>query len=147
MSMGILDLFLGKKKPKAAEGVLFGRELKPYDQKVVADRWQRLEELMAGGKPSSLRQAVIEADKVLDYALTQLGSGNSLGERLKAARPLFTAAVYQGLWDAHKIRNVLVHDVKYEMSILSCREAVSQIKEGLVEIGLRFERAGSLWKK
>lgn len=145
--MGIFDLFLGKKKRTTTGGIIYGRELKPYDQKIVGESWRRIEELISGGKSSQWRQAVIEADKTLDYALTQLCSGLSLGERLKTARPLFTADVYQGLWNAHKIRNVLVHDARYEISMLSCREAISQIKEGLAEIGARFERAKTLWKK
>lgn len=137
--MGIFDLFSGKKERTVAAGVLYGRELKPYDQKMVGGRWLRIEELATGGKSSQWRQAVIEADKTLDYALTQLCSGASLGERLKAARPLFTADVYQGLWEAHKIRNVLVHDAHYEISTLSCREAVGEIKEGLRELGARLD--------
>lgn len=137
--MGIFDIFLGKKKAKVVTGgTLYGSQLKPYDQKLVADRWLRLAETTTGGKPSQLRQAVIEADKILDYALTQLCSGTTLGERLKTARPLFTQVVYQGLWDAHKIRNTLVHDSNFEISTFSCREAVEKIKEGLRELGARL---------
>jgi hypothetical protein len=136
--MGILDFFKGVTGKRLHLPETYGRQLKPYDQKVVEERWARLTEMVRGGKPSQWRQAVIEADKILDYALTQLCAGSTLGERLKAASSLFTSGVYQGLWDAHKIRNVLVHDASYEMSILSCREAVEKIKEGLKELGARL---------
>lgn len=136
--MGILNFFKGATLKRLHLPETYGRQLKPYDQKVVEERWARLEELVRGGKPSQWRQAVIEADKILDYALTQLCAGTTLGERLQAARPLFLSDTYQGLWDAHKIRNTLVHDSNYEISILSCREAVEKIKEGLKELGVRL---------
>lgn len=135
--MGIFNfLSSGFGKPVNA-GRIFGRVLKPYAIKVVEERWEAVEQLVLGGKPSQLRQAVVEADKILDYSLSQLCSGNSLGERLKTAKDLYSDAVYSKLWDAHKIRNTLVHDVTFEMPTTSCRDAVNNIKAGLVAVGFR----------
>ncbi|MEK7611629.1 MAG: hypothetical protein AAB486_04645 [Patescibacteria group bacterium] len=138
--MGILDFFIKKNKNRngwKSPGVTYGSVLKPYDIKTVSDRWGRIEELLTAGKPSALKQAVMEADKLLDYALTQLCSGASMGERLKTANSIFSPETYQNLWSAHKFRNALVHETNFEPNPKSCREAAMQIKDGLKEIGAR----------
>lgn len=137
--MGIFNLFGNKKIGRyASYGTGSGTRLKPYDLKVVGDRWLRITELLQAGKPSAAKQAVMEADKLLDYALTQVCSGTSLGERLKNAKDLFVSGVYQSLWDAHKFRNALVHETNFEPSQRSCMDAVAQIKAGLVELGAKI---------
>lgn len=139
--MGILDFFIKKNTSRnrwSASGVTYGSVLKPYDIKTVSDRWLRIEELLTAGKPSALKQAVMEADKLLDYALTQLCSGASMGERLKNANSIFSPDTYQNLWGAHKFRNALVHETNFEPNPKSCREAAAQVKDGLKEIGARI---------
>lgn len=60
--------------------------------------------------PNDWRQAVIEADIILDEALIQKGYvGTSLGERLRG----ITSNQLESLndaWEAHKIRNRIAHD-------------------------------------
>lgn len=139
--MGILDFFIKKNtnRPRSfASGITYGSVLKPYDIKVVSDRWLRIEELVTAGKPSALKQAVMEADKLLDYALTSLCAGQTMGERLKNARSIFNSETYQSLWDAHKFRNALVHETNFDPIPRSCLEAVKQYKSGLMEVGARL---------
>lgn len=50
---------------------------------------------------------VMEGDKVLDLALTELGYTGSLGDKLKKAGPRFSDI--NGVWGAHKLRNELAH--------------------------------------
>ncbi len=51
---------------------------------------------------------ILEADKVLDLALTELGFRGTLGEKLKKAGPRFSDI--NAVWRAHKLRNTLAHE-------------------------------------
>ena len=135
--MGIFSLISSGFSRSPSAGRIYGRVLKPDAMRVVEQRWETVEQLISGGKPSQLRQAVVEADKILDYSLSQLCSGNSLGERLKTAKDLYSDEIYSKLWDAHKTRNTLVHDVNSEISTILCRDAVNSIKAGLIAVGFR----------
>jgi len=112
--------------------------LRPYDRKKVEEDWGRVEQLVQVGTPSAVKEAVIIADRLLDYALTQVSIGEAMGERLKNARSAFPPAVYQGLWDAHKARNALVHDVDYDLTQLVAREALNKFKAGFKSLGAKI---------
>lgn len=72
-------------------------------------RWAHVRELVERPHESDWRQAIIEADIMLDDLLSQLGyPGQSVGEKLKAVNPAkFTTL--QFAWDAHKVRNEIAH--------------------------------------
>ena len=62
-----------------------------------------------------------------------------MGERLKNARPYFRDfRVYQGLWEAHKVRNALVHEADYEPIHSVTKGAVAKIKQGLQALGAKL---------
>lgn len=72
-------------------------------------RWEHIRELVERPHESDWRQAIIEADIMLDDLLSQLGyPGNSVGEKLKAADPSRFRSL-QHAWDAHKVRNEIAH--------------------------------------
>lgn len=52
---------------------------------------------------------ILEADKVLDHLLRELGFTGSVGDMLKAAGPILPDI--DQLWDAHRIRNNLAHEI------------------------------------
>jgi hypothetical protein len=65
---------------------------------------------MDGLQESDYRQAVIEADIMLDDILRERGyPGNTIAERLQGIKPGSLASL-DGLWDAHKVRNRIAHD-------------------------------------
>lgn len=72
-------------------------------------RWKHVRELIESPNENDWRQAIIEADIMLDDLLSQLGYvGQSVGEKLRAVDP----ARFQSLqyaWDAHKVRNEIAH--------------------------------------
>lgn len=110
--------------------------LNSADIRKIRDEWGRVEELVKIDQPSQLRQAVIKADNILDFALSKLTTGANVGERLKNARPYFKDyAVYQGLWEAHKVRNALVHEADYEPTHTVTKDAVAKFKQGLEALG------------
>jgi hypothetical protein len=72
-------------------------------------RWNHIRELIESGEQSDWRQAIIEADIMLDDLLTQLGyQGASLGEKLRAVDPSRFRTLDEA-WDAHKVRNQIAH--------------------------------------
>lgn len=80
--------------------------------------------------------AIIEADKLTDTILKKARiEGNSMAERIRKTEKLVRRDTYQGLWDAHKLRNSLVHDMDMEVSERHINEALSKIKRYLVELG------------
>jgi hypothetical protein len=55
---------------------------------------------------------IIEADKILDNVLKfKKIKGDTMGERLKNSKKLFSSKEYNNVWEAHKMRNQLVHEI------------------------------------
>lgn len=98
-------------------------------------QWQRIGTVMQQPGIESTRSAIFEADKLLDAALRQNGfRGETLGERLKNAREHFgNNAVYQGLWEAHKMRNAMAHEIGFDLP-----KQVAQQNLDKFEAGLRY---------
>ena len=72
-------------------------------------RWEHIQSLLDTATPSSSREAIIEADIMLDDVLTQRGyEGDGVGEKLKAADPS-SFKTLQDAWEAHKVRNQIAH--------------------------------------
>lgn len=72
---------------------------------------------VASDSVSDWKIAVIEADKVLDRTLDKKGFlGESLGEKLKKMVPADLPEVYEEVWEAHKIRNSIVHEPDFEIT-------------------------------
>lgn len=75
----------------------------------INPRWQRIEELIDGESPSQWREAIIEADIMLDDMLGRQGYvGDGVGEKLKSVEPSDFNTL-QEAWEAHKIRNQIAH--------------------------------------
>ena len=72
-------------------------------------RWKHINELIESATPSDWRQAIIEADIMLDDVLGSYGyPGDTVGEKLKAGDPERFRTL-QDAWDAHKVRNEIAH--------------------------------------
>jgi len=78
----------------------------------------------------TLKQKLIEADKLLDHALRFKGTkGNSLGDRLKRARNFFNRNEYNNVWEAHKLRNRVVHEFSYNAKKSEVRHAINTLNK------------------
>ena len=133
--MGLFDFLFSR--PKKTFGVV-RHSLTSEKEASTRENWQKIEELLKLGKPSQLRQAVIEGDKIVDGVLRELVLGSTMGERLKSARDLFSREAYNRLWEAHKIRNSLVHEAGFEPPYYVCKEAVEKLRESLVALNIRL---------
>ncbi len=119
-------------KPK----ILTVRRVSSSDQVQIREQWRAIEELVKLGKPSTLKEAVVKADKLLDFALRSLVEGETLGERLKNSKDKFTRTGYDNLWKAHKVRNAMAHELTYDPSVFVLKEALEGFKQAFKELGL-----------
>jgi hypothetical protein len=73
-------------------------------------RWQHIQTLMEGTNPSEWKEAIVEADILLDEVLAKRGyAGAGVGEKLKSASAK-NFATLQNAWEAHKVRNQIAHE-------------------------------------
>ena len=73
-------------------------------------RWKHVELLMSSHNPSDWRQAVIEADVMLEDMLDKMGyPGVSIGDKLKNIEKSDFETLDRA-WEAHKVRNRIAHD-------------------------------------
>ena len=72
-------------------------------------RWKHVTDLVESPHENDWRQAIIEADIMLDDILAMHGySGASVGEKLKQGNPAVFHTL-QDAWEAHKVRNDIAH--------------------------------------
>jgi hypothetical protein len=102
----------------------------------TAEKWAVIEAMSHGGG-NGLRQALTDADKLLDNVLrTQGFAGDTMGERLKHAKSRFSNyAHYDGAWRAHKVRNALVHEVGFDLVPSQAKEALADFKTAIQDLG------------
>jgi len=95
--------------------VLISRHNQPtLNRELVRNRWQKVVSFAKEGEAGQ-QQAVIEADKLVDYVLRQYNiSGESMADRMRGAEAMIPN--YQQLWQVHKLRNKLVHEQGVELS-------------------------------
>lgn len=82
--------------------------------------------------PSNPKAAILDADKLLDYALKVKGYQGTLGEKLKKAGPRFSNK--NAVWAAHKLRNQVAHELG-DVSKDIAKSALSGFKQALNDLG------------
>lgn len=126
-------LLFGKKR--AGGGRYANVRTETLDHQYVRDKLQEIEELVRLGRPSNFSRAILEADKLLDHILKGLRApGLTMGDRLKASKNRFSPEGLDAAWQAHKIRNELVHNSQYEITDFMAREAVENFKKAIGEL-------------
>lgn len=100
-----------------------GRTLSGASLKRVQQAWMHVESLH-----DPVRK-VMEADKVLDLALGELGYAGSVADKLKKAGPRIKNL--QAVWDAHKLRNTLAHETGAHVDHAAAERAVQALRKGI----------------
>jgi hypothetical protein len=125
--------------PSGRSNVFRGRMgVSPETESKIRRDWENVEVLLKQKGPSQLKQALLTADKSLDNALRDVVPGQTMGERLKNAKDKFEWPVYNKIWEAHKIRNSLVHESDFDPPYHVIITAVGDLKRGLVALGVRL---------
>ncbi len=105
------------KKIKKKDAIKYDLHVEPAFEDVkakgnndLAVQWHKVTSHMNSDNQNDWKQAILEADTMLDEILNGLGyQGSSIGEKLKRVQPGEFKAV-QDAWDAHKVRNQIAHD-------------------------------------
>jgi len=114
--------------------VLSGKRRHQFDVEAYQTRWLKIENGLEKGNESSYRLAVIDADKLVDKALTEMGiPGQSMGDKLKKIGNRLPDI--QKLWHAHKLRNQIVHTDDFNISYDEARRALSIFRQTLKNLG------------
>lgn len=93
-----------------------------------------IEQQLKADQPSSYHLSVLNADKLVDQAMRERGvKGQTMGERLKNAVTLFSDR--NGIWTAHKLRNVIAHESDATVTYDQARYALSCFRKALKDLG------------
>ncbi len=114
--------------------VVVFRKRKKYSDKdlnFIKMNWFRILDLSS----SDLSKAVLDADKLLDFALLKKGKTGTLGEKLKSSNSLFSDI--NAVWGAHKLRNKIAHELK-KVDEKELRNAISVYKRALQDLGVKL---------
>jgi len=103
----------------------------PKELQYIKSHWIRIIDMFH----SHPRDAILDADKLLDYALKTKGYEGSLGEKLKKSGRLFSDI--DSVWAAHKVRNSIAHDMD-EMDEKYLRLALQNYKKALNDLGAKL---------
>jgi hypothetical protein len=102
----------------------------------LRERWNEILGHLESPRENDWKQAVVEADKLVDSALQQAGfPGDSFGDRLTNIQP-GTLLSLDGIWWAHRIRNRIAHELDYFLRYTEARQAVSYFQAALEELQL-----------
>ncbi len=83
---------------------------------------------------SSYHLSVLNADKLVDQALRDLGiKGQTMGERMKNSVTLFSDR--NGIWTAHKLRNTIAHESDARVTYEDAKYALSCFRQALKDLG------------
>jgi len=104
----------------------------PLDRAYFEKKWEGL--LKYASSPDAQQLAIIEADKLLDEALKRRHyRGNTMGERLVSAQSRLTDN--NSVWNAHKLRNRLVHEQNVRLKHNEVDKALRGFKQALKDMG------------
>jgi len=100
------------------------------DRAKVKRKWQELKELEEQGR---YKEAIMEADKLFDFVLKGMNiTGATMGERLIKAERLLSN--YHDIWEAHKVRNKLVHEVDFNVDSSKTEAALKAFGKGIRQL-------------
>lgn len=114
--IGIIYCVENLKRLRKREEEVFDKKVEPAFEKepsgdtVMAHRWQNAIQHIASDNPNDWKQAIIEADIILEDLLTKMGyRGDSIGEKLKRVAKGDMKTLDEA-WEAHKVRNQIAHE-------------------------------------
>jgi hypothetical protein len=129
--MGFLNFLFGKSF-SLGEG-----RITDFDRQKIRENWLAIEQNRALGKPSTMKIAILDADKVLGDALQIVyPRGSNMFERMKLAKAKFPERRdYDDLWYAHKVRNIVAHESNYDLPTFEAGNVLDKYRKSLQQLG------------
>ena len=114
--------------------LLTGKRGYSFNKDFYQSRFLAIENTLRKESPTSFTATIIEADKLLDKAMIEMGvPGKTMGDRLKRAGSRFTNL--NAVWRAHKLRNAIAHESGFEVSYKQASNALAIFKQALKDLG------------
>ena len=114
--------------------LLTGKRGYRFNVEAYQTRFLAIENKLNKNNPATFMNAVIEADKLLDKAMHEMGiPGKTMGDRLKKSGSRFSNL--DKVWKAHKLRNALAHETDLEITYKQAAAAVLIYKQALKDLG------------
>lgn len=105
-----------------------------FDKEEYQTDWLKIENTLVKENKQSYNGVVIEADKLLDKAMNEMGApGKTMGERLKHVGGRFTQV--NAVWYAHKMRNQIAHEHGFSVDYNQAKHALGSYKQALKDLG------------
>jgi hypothetical protein len=106
------------------------------DVELVRQRWTEIAHMQTQGG-MGLKNALMEADKLLDYVMQAQGfTGENMGERLKRHGDRFSDL--NGVWAAHKLRNQIAHDVHVDIVKPQVTSSITSLGRAISDLGVQL---------
>ncbi|MBI2798213.1 hypothetical protein HYX70_02845 [Candidatus Saccharibacteria bacterium] len=104
------------------------------DVALVQNKWRDIQAMQNSG-PSGIKNALMEADKLLDYVLRAKGfRGETMADRMRSAGPQLGSVT--AVWAAHKLRNMLAHEVEHDIVPNQVKQAVADLGQSIRDLGV-----------
>ena len=114
--------------------LLTGKRGYHFNMEAYQSRFLAIENKLSQTNPATFMNTVIEADKLLDKAMIEMGiSGKTMWDRLKKCGERFSNL--NAVWRAHKLRNALAHESDLEISYKQAYNALQIYKQALKDLG------------
>ena len=133
--IGIIYCVEGLKRIRNKEELIYDTKTEPaYDavqdgDSAMAHRFEKASSLIESANPNDWKQAIIEADILLDDLLTKMGyRGESIGEKLKRVVPGDFKTLDEA-WEGHKVRNSIAHESGFQLDHHEAKRAFHSYKK------------------
>ena len=101
---------------------------------IFKERWNKIVNQFNPESTESTKIAIIDADKLVDDALKQIGlEGEHMADRLEKLFPQELRTLDK-LWRAHRLRNNLVHNPGFEIDAREAKTALRNYEAFLKEV-------------
>lgn len=111
-----------------------GNKAYEFDKEEYQTDFLSIENSLRKDNELSFNASVVEADKLLDKALMEMGlPGKTMGERLKSAGNKFSSN--NSVWYAHKIRNQIAHERNFKIDYNKAAHALKAYRQALKDLG------------
>lgn len=114
--------------------LLTGKRGHHFNMEAYQARFLAIENKLNKENSATFITTIIEADKLLDKALMEMGvPGKTMGDRLKRSGDKFTDV--NAVWRAHKLRNAIAHEADLEVGYKQAANAIAIYKQALKDLG------------
>lgn len=108
---------------------------RPVGARRILKQWTKTKQRLETGLESEYKLAVIEADSTIDEVFRKMGYlGDTIGERLEKINVVVLPSVEE-IREAHKIRNNIVHDPDYRLTLDEAKKALAIYEKALTDLG------------